>query len=176
MALLDNGMQINTITPSYTKSCWLEIRLITNLISERVACVGLGNAYTQPLDYVIVKVQVDGVQGYNEDQIALVIPDLSNFTKRIPIILRTPTISCVVNVMKEREIDALAMPWGNARVAHLLSVQRAAAMIVDNQALEEPGTDWYDKVVTTKNTEDCGCLFLWCYTPEAREGLYRGVH
>ena len=46
---------------------------------------GKCHAYTQPLGYVTVKVQVDGVHGYNEDQIALVVPDLLNFVERIPI-------------------------------------------------------------------------------------------
>ena len=32
MALLDNGVQINTIMPSYVKSHSLEVGLITNLI------------------------------------------------------------------------------------------------------------------------------------------------
>ena len=67
-------------------------------------------------------VQVDRVQGYNEDQIALVIPDESRFAGWVPVILVTPVISCMVDVMKEREIDALVIPWVNARVAHLLSV------------------------------------------------------
>ena len=107
--------------PSYVKSHSLEMGPITDLIGRRVTHIDLGNTYTQPLGYIIVKVQVDGVQGYNEDQIALVVPDLSNFTQRILIILGTPTISHVVNVMKGREIDALATPWVNARVAHLLS-------------------------------------------------------
>ena len=107
MALLDNGTQINTIMPNYVKSHSLEMGLITYLIGPRVACMGLGNAYTHPLGYVIVQVQVNGVQGYNEDQIALVVPDLSNFAERIPIILGTPTISHIINVMKEREIDTL---------------------------------------------------------------------
>ena len=53
--------------------------------------------------------QVDGVQGYDEDQIALVIPDLSNFVARIPFILGTPTFSCIINIMKEKEIDTLVM-------------------------------------------------------------------
>ena len=79
MALLDNGTQINTIMPSYVKSCSLEVGPITYLIGRCVTCVGLGNAYTQPLGYVIVWDQVEGVQGYNEDQIALVVLDLSNF-------------------------------------------------------------------------------------------------
>ena len=42
MALLDNGVQINTIMPSYVKSHSLEVGLITDLIGRRVACVGLG--------------------------------------------------------------------------------------------------------------------------------------
>ena len=56
---------------------------------------------------------MDGVQGYDEDQIALVIPDLSNFAVQAPVILGTPTISCIINMIKEKEIDALAMPWVN---------------------------------------------------------------
>ena len=55
--------------------------LITDLIGTRVACVGLGNAYTWPLGYVIVWVQVDRVQGYDEDQIALVVLDELKFVE-----------------------------------------------------------------------------------------------
>ena len=51
-------------------------------------------------------------QGYDEEQIALVILDLSNFAARIPVILRTPTISCIINVMKEKEIKCLGNTLG----------------------------------------------------------------
>ena len=54
--------------------------------------MGLGNAYTRLLGYVVIQVQVDRVWGYNEDQIALVIPDFSNFATRVPFILGTPAI------------------------------------------------------------------------------------
>ena len=47
----------------------------------------------RPLGYVIIWVQVDRVQRYDEDQTALVIPDLSNFLAQIPGILGTSTIS-----------------------------------------------------------------------------------
>ena len=57
---------------------------------------------------------MDGVQGYDEDQIALVFPDLPNFVARLPVILGTPMISHIVNMIMEKEIDALAMPWVNA--------------------------------------------------------------
>ena len=58
-----------------------------------------------------------------------------------------------MNIMKEREIDALATPWANARMAHLLSVQRVAAMVEDDQALEKSSLHKYDEVVITKNME-----------------------
>ena len=132
MALLDNGVQVNTITPRYVKECSLPVGLITDLMGAKVACVGLGNAYTRPLGYVIIWVQVDRVWGYDEDQIALIIPDFSNFVVRVPIILGTPTIGRVVNIMKEAEMDALAMPWANARAAHLLAIRRMAPVKVES--------------------------------------------
>ena len=79
MALLDNGAQINTITLKYISDLSLQMGLIANLLGAKVACMGLGNAYMRPLGYVITQVQVDRVQGYDKDQISLVIPDLSNF-------------------------------------------------------------------------------------------------
>ena len=124
MALLDNGAQINTIMPRYINEHSLQVGPITDLMGSKVACMGLGNTYTRPLGYVIIQVQVDGVQGYGEDQIALVIPDLSNFAAWIPVILGTPTIGHIINMMKEAEVDALVTPWVNARVAYLLSVHR----------------------------------------------------
>ena len=69
--------------------------------------MGLGSVYMRPLGYIIIWVQIDGVQDYDKDQIGLVIPDASNFATQVPVILGTPTISHVVNVMKEKDIDAL---------------------------------------------------------------------
>ena len=92
MALLDNGAQVNTITPRYVKEHSLPVGPITDLMGSKVACIGLGNTYTKPLGYVIIRVQVDGVWGYDKDQIALIILDFSNFAVRVPVILGTPTI------------------------------------------------------------------------------------
>ena len=116
VALLDNGAQINTIMPNYVKNHSLEMGLITDLIGSRVTCMGLGNAYTHPLGYIIVWVQVDRVQGYNEDQITLVVPDESKFAEQVPIMVGIPTISHVMNVMKEREIDALGKCHGGTSI------------------------------------------------------------
>ena len=79
MALLDNGVQVNTIMPRYVKEHSLQVGPITDLMGSKVTCIGLGNAYTRPLGYMVIWVQLEGVQGYDEDQIALVILDFFQF-------------------------------------------------------------------------------------------------
>ena len=93
MALLDNITQVNTNIPRYVRDHSLEVGPIIDLMSSKVTCIGLGNAYTRLLGQVVIQVQVDGVWGYDEDQIALVILDYSNFTARVPVILGMYTIS-----------------------------------------------------------------------------------
>ena len=173
MALLDNGTQINTITPNYVKGHSLEMGPITDLVGTRVTCVGLGNAYTHPLGYVIVWVQVDRVQGYDKDQIALVIVDESKFAEWVPIILGTPVISNVVNVRKEKEIDALAMPWANARVVHLLSMHRAATTLLEDQILEGANLNGYNKMVFMQNAETLEAFSSWVISVKV-EKAYTG--
>ena len=146
---------------------------ITDLIGTRVTCAGLGNPYTQSLGFVIVWVQVDGVQGYDEAHIALVVPNESKFVEQIPVILGTPTISHVLNIMKERTMDALGMPWVNARVTHLLSMCRAAATLVDDETAES--ANW-NEVVFMKKYGDYRCFFLSCSTYKSGKTLHRGTH
>ena len=120
--LLDSGAQVNTITPDCVRGHSLGRGPVADLVSMGIACVDLVNVYAHPLGGVIVWVQVDGVQGYDKDQMALVIPVESKFADQVPVIFGTLTISHIVNVMKKKETDALAMPWADARVAHLLSM------------------------------------------------------
>ena len=115
--------------------------------------MGLGNAHTRPLVYVRIWVQVDGVQGYDEDQIALVILDFSNFASRVPIILGMTTIGWVVNIMREVEMDALATPWANAKVAHLLAVCRMMPMEVGDSQEGTFDTDDGDPLMYTQKAE-----------------------
>ena len=75
------------------------------------------------MGYIVIWVQVDKVHGYDEDQIALVILDLSKFVAQVPMILGIPMISHIMNAIKERELDALVTPWVNAQVAYLLVIQ-----------------------------------------------------
>ena len=45
------------------------------------------------------------------------------------------------------------MPWVNARVAHLLSAQRATAIVKDSQTTENSSPSEYNEVFITKNVE-----------------------
>ena len=57
-------------------------------------------------------------------------------------------------MIKEKEIDALVMPWVNAQVAYLLVVQWATATVEnDKVAIGESDPSEYDEVVTTMDTE-----------------------
>ena len=67
MALLNNGTWINTIMLSFVEDHSFDVGPLSDLVGRQTACVGLGNALTWPLDYIIIQVQVDRVQGYDED-------------------------------------------------------------------------------------------------------------
>ena len=153
MTLLDNGTQVNTITLRYIKEHSLPVGPITNLMGSKVACIGVGNAYTRLLGYIVIRVQVDGVWGYNEDQIALIIPDFSNFAIKVSIILGTPTIGQVVNMMREAEMDALAIPWANARATHLLAIRRMTPVEVGNDQEGGCDTDQDSPLMYTQKVE-----------------------
>ena len=62
-------------------------------------------------------------------------------------ILGTPTISQVVNVMKEMEVDALSMLWVNARLAHLLWGQRMMTMQEGDGPKKELVPDGYEELM-----------------------------
>ena len=46
MALFNNGVQINTIMPSFVETHSLEVRPLSDVVGRQVACVGLENAFT----------------------------------------------------------------------------------------------------------------------------------
>ena len=59
MVLLDNGAQVNIITPKYVRDHSLQVGSITDVMGSKVACGGLGNFYIRLLGYVVIQVQVD---------------------------------------------------------------------------------------------------------------------
>ena len=72
-------------------------------------------------------------------------------------------------------MDALAMPWVNARVAHLLSVHRMMTMEEGDGPKKEfvPGS--YDQLVYTQNAETIE-PFSSCAVPVKAERVHMGQH
>ena len=56
-------------------------------------------------------------------------------------------------MMKEVEVDPVAMLWVNARVAHFLSVHRMMNKEVGDGLEEEPNPDGYGWLMYTQNAE-----------------------
>ena len=76
--------------PKYVSDQSLQVGSITNLLGAKVICIGLCNAYTRLLGNIVIWVQVGGVQGYDEDQTALVILDISKLCSQSPCHLKDP--------------------------------------------------------------------------------------
>ena len=103
-------------------------------------------------------------------------PRLSKFAARVPIILGMPTIGQVVNVMREVEMDALAMPWANARAAHLLGVWRMMTIGRGNGLEEKFDANDHDSLMYTQESGNHRALLLPYSTCEDREGLCRRTY
>ena len=86
-----------------------------------------------------------------------------------------PTIGQVVNVMKEAGMDTLAMPWANARAAHLQVVHRMMPMEVgDNQKGKFDAND-NDPLMYTQKVETLE-PFSSHNTSKDREGLFERMY
>ena len=120
--LLDNGSQLNFITPAYAKHRRMDVMSLDVLAQEiggqLPPILGIGSIMVKPDGFVMMNVKVPGVKGYNEDQIAIIMEDLG--MTDCPVILGTPTIFRVMPVIKESEISELAVPWASSRVSWLL--------------------------------------------------------
>ena len=127
-ALVDSGSQVNMITPTLVQQYGFPVLPLEDLMDYPLNLVGLGGKCTSPLGFVILHVQVRGIAGYDEDTVFLMVPNKSDFGQRVPLVVGTCTISRMINVIRESEIDSLATPWSTTRVARLLSCRLGMAV------------------------------------------------
>ena len=92
--LLDNGAQLNFITPIYAHQLGMDIMSLDSLAREVGGKIppiaSIGGIMVNPEGFVIMNVQKPCVKGYNKDQIAIVMDDPG--LKDCPVILGMPTI------------------------------------------------------------------------------------
>ena len=72
----------------------------------------------EPLGYVLTRVQFPRIPLYDEEQVALVIQDGSEFSRRVLMIVGTPIIDRVVWTLKESKMETALEEWQRARRAH----------------------------------------------------------
>ena len=120
--LLDNGVQLNFIMPAYAQEWGMDIMSLDYLAEEIGGAIrhisGIGGISVEPVGFVMMNIKVPGIAGYDEDQIAIVMDDPG--MTEWPVILGTPTIYRVMEVIKESEISKLAVPWASSRVSWLM--------------------------------------------------------
>ena len=114
--LLGNEAQLNFITPAYAQEWGMDIMSLDYLAQETGGSIllirGLGGILVEPIGFVMMNVKVPCVKGYDENQIAIVMDDLG-MTEWL-VILGTPTLYRVMEVIKESDISKLAVPWASS--------------------------------------------------------------
>ena len=149
--LLDNGAQLNFITPTYAHEWGMDIMSLESLAQEVGGkippIVGIRGIMVNPVGFIMMNVQIPCVKGYNEDQIGIVMNDPG--LKDCLVILGMPTIFLVMEVIKESEILELAGPWASSRVSWLMRGKHAhmSQLAVDDVANKSVAPLSVDEVV-----------------------------
>ena len=139
--LLDNGAQLNFITPAYAVERGMDIMSLDRLAQEigglSPLIAGMGGNLVEPTGFVLMNVKVPCVQGYDEDQVTLVMDDPAMV--ECPVILGTSTLYRVMEVIKESEISKLAIPWSSSRISWLMQdVTAKLGQVVVNDVANKP--------------------------------------
>ena len=149
--LLDNGAQLNFISPAYACMWGMDIMSLNCLAHEVGGKIppiwSIGGIMVRPEGFVMMNVQIPCVKGYNKNQIAIVMDDLG--LKDCLVILGMPMIYRVMEVIKESEISKLAIPWPSLRVSWLMKGVHAqmSQLAMDNVANKLVAPLSVDKVV-----------------------------
>ena len=120
--------------------------------------MGLGGLFSQPLGYIIMRAQVEGVKGYIKDQVAL---DLTTFGSRVLVPLGTAAINPIVNVIKENEINELSVSLNGLRISNLLAGHQVELSLKnDTTASPIPGPTDLNEAVKTMKQEQNRSFFI----------------
>ena len=139
--LLDNGAQLNFITPAYAMERGMDIMSLDQLAQEiggpLPLITGMGGSLVEPTGFILMNVKVPCVQGYDEDQVILVMDDPG--MTECPVILGTLTLYQVMQVIKESEISKVAVLWSSSQISWLMwDVMARLSQVVINDVANKP--------------------------------------
>ena len=149
--LLDNGAQINFVTPTYARRQGMDIMSLDRLAQEIGGQIppmaSIRGIMVEPEGFVMMNVQIPCIKRYNEDQITIVMEDPG--LKDFQVILGMATIYLVMEVIKESEISELAIPWASSRLSWLMRDvhARMSQLVVNDVANKSVAPLSVDEVV-----------------------------
>ena len=120
LVLLDTGVNVNMITLECVVALGLQMGPLMDYHEGGITIDQPFNYKRRPIGYVIMRVQINGISSYNEDQVVLMAHSSAEFVHHVPITLGTPTMDRVIVTLKESEIDRLATLWACVRKSMLL--------------------------------------------------------
>ena len=97
------------MTPEFIEVHSWDVGPLSDLSDGTLGINGFEGIFPWLLGYIIIRIQVEGFWGYNEDQVVLVIPDSIAFGSQVPVTLGISTIDPIINMFKESEIDELSV-------------------------------------------------------------------
>ena len=118
--LLDMGANVNMITPECMVALGLQMGPLMDLHEGGIPIDQPFNYEGRLIGYIIMSVQIDGISGYNEDQVVLMAHSSTEFAHHVLVILGTSTTDQAIATLKESEIDRLATLWACVRKSTLL--------------------------------------------------------
>ena len=108
---------MNLVTLEFVRDRGLNVGSIQDL-NQHNRCIplsGLGGRIMEPLGYIMLRVQIPYVLSYDEDQVALVVSEDSNFLRKCQVVLGTPMINRAIQAMKESEMENTPEAWQSAQ-------------------------------------------------------------
>ena len=117
--LIDSGVRSNAVAPTYVKQHKIKVQLVHDLtMHPTLILISSIGGHTTALGYIIINIQVEGIPSYYEEQVALVIPNVTQLGMKVPVILGTPTIHRLCQQMKESEIQTAPEEWQHALLSY----------------------------------------------------------
>ena len=139
--LIDSGVQSNAITPADVKEHKMKVQPVHDLaLHPTLIPISSIGGHMAALRYIIINIQVEGIPSFYEEQVALVIPNVTQLGLKVPVILGTPTIHRLCCQMKESEIQ-MAPEWQHALPNHKVS-RNVSIHAMTPQLDRDPGIEY----------------------------------
>ena len=138
-------VDVDVVMPAYVEEHKLKVGRVHDLAlcptSIPISSIG---GHTAALGCIIINIQVEGIPSYYEEQVALVIPNVTPLGLKVPVILGTPTIHRLCCQMKESEIQTALEEWQHTLLSYEAS-RNVSIQAMTPQLDADPGIEYPTK-------------------------------